>query len=160
MSNTIEVLSADSMKNQYWGQYKTLATLLNETLGVLRALKAEGVPADVPTGPIAVTEPVKPMVSNSTAADLLSRYRAKPTQFKTKTLSDLVRDAASTIRTRITAPGIVSYIRGVDPSREINMSSLSALISQISREEDWKLVEKGMGGQPNVYALAEVDPLS
>lgn len=155
MSNTIEVLSADSMKNQYWGQYKTLATLLNETLGVLRALKAEGVPADVPTEAVKAIPAPNPPPELFPVAQRVEDAPQPKSPLKSTTLSGLVREGAATMKRGITAPGILAYIREVDPSREVKMSSLSALISQISREEDWSLDESGIGGQPNVYSLKQ-----
>lgn len=147
MSDTIQLLSPETMKSQYWEQYKMLATKLNETLGVLRAFNEKGVPGDVPTGPI--VERATPAPSRAPAPLAASRE----TPVYQKTLSSLVREAARTIQTGITRDGITAYIRRVAPERAVKLDSLSALISQISKEEDWTLVEAGTGGKPNVYNL-------
>lgn len=141
MSDTLELLSADKIKAQYWGQYKMLALKINETLGVLRALGEKGVPPnlspvqfsdELPLNPVA--EPVK----------IVARREGK-------SLSQLIRDGANQIFTGITREGLLEYIHSVDPERDVNPSSLSALMSQIAKEEGWILREAGSGGRPSVY---------
>lgn len=69
------------------------------------------------------------------------------------TTSQLIRDAANVIRENITVAGIKEYIQRVAPQRKLKQASLSALVSQISKEEGWAQVQAGTGGEPSIYNL-------
>jgi len=144
MSQTLELLSPDHFKNQYREQFAKLANSLNETIRVLKALQDN--PPDEVTPQYWVSVP-------SITLRQRSPVSIPPAQAEGQSMSQLIRLAGKAIRKGITRGGVEEYIESVQPGREFDKKSLSALLSQIAKEEGWVVVEHGIGGKQTTYDL-------
>lgn len=133
MSATLTLISEDDIKAQYWAQYTMLRKALNDTMARLRSYGVTEFPDD-PTAPTGAPS-------------------VKPREMGAFSVKGMIRSAGEVLGEGVSKFSVGEYLAKTYPERTINANTLGVTFSQVAKEQNWTLTQKGEGGRPAIYSV-------